>query len=284
MSTVDHSPEAKPRQLHEITIARRRRAFPDLIELWQHREIVYFLALRDITVRYRQAVLGILWVVIQPLVSMGVFTLVFDNVGGIATGTTPYPLFVLAGLVPWSFFARSVTGMTGSLTSNAALVGKVYFSRLAIPLAVVMGAGVDLAVGCVVLFAAILISGQPISPAIAVLPVFLALLAIGTTGVGLLMAATNVRFRDVGHMVPFALQTLLFLTPVIYPASLLPSVLQPFVALNPMFGVVEGIRWSVLGIVPDWSGVAISAVSAVVFVVAGLFVFARVERTFADIV
>ncbi|WP_423068411.1 ABC transporter permease [Devosia sp. CN2-171] len=284
MSTVDHPPEAKPRQLHEITIARRRRAFPDLIELWQHREIVYFLALRDITVRYRQAVLGILWVVIQPLVSMGVFTLVFDNVGGITTGTTPYPLFVLAGLVPWSFFARSVTGMTGSLTSNAALVGKVYFSRLAIPLAVIMGAGVDLAVGCVVLFAAILISGQPISPAIAVLPVFLALLAIGTTGVGLLMAATNVRFRDVGHMVPFALQTLLFLTPVIYPASLLPSVLQPFAALNPMFGVVEGMRWSVLGIVPDWSGVAISAISAVVFVVAGLFVFARVERTFADIV
>ena len=280
------SPDAPSKASRPDTIieAGRRRAPLDFSELWEYREVVYFLVWRDFKVRYRQTYLGVLWAVIQPVVSTGVFTVVFGRVVGVPTDGIPYPVFALSGLVAWIFFSRALTSMTSSLTSNQEMVRRVYFPRIAVPLSTMLTAAADLLVGLALI--AVTMAAFQMAPPVQVLllPAFLLQMVATALGIGLIMAAVNVRFRDVGYLVPFATQTLLFLTPVVYPSSLLSDAVRPLFALNPMVGVLDGMRWCLFGTPPSWPAIAVSLLVAVVVLWAGLAWFARSERGFADVI
>ena len=257
----------------------------DLRELWDQRELVYFLAWRDIKVRYKQTALGASWAILQPVFAMVVFSIFFGRLGRIPSDGLPYPLWSFAGLVPWTFFAQGLTQAANSLVVSQNLLRKVYFPRLAIPIATVLSAALDFALAFVVLVGMMLFYGvHPTWNVIWVLP--LALLAFVTAlGAGIWFAALSVRYRDVRYIVPFLVQFWLFATPIAYPSSLLPARWRVLYAVNPMTGVVEGFRWSLLGTsTAPGVMVAVSAVTAMVVLVGGAFYFRRVERTFADLV
>ena len=257
----------------------------DLRELWDQRELVYFLAWRDIKVRYKQTALGVSWAILQPVFAMVVFSIFFGRLGRIPSDGLPYPLWSFAGLVPWTFFAQGLTQAANSLVVSQNLLRKVYFPRLAIPIATVLSAALDFALAFVVLVAMMLFYGvHPTWNVIWVLP--LALLAFVTAlGAGIWFAALSVRYRDVRYIVPFLVQFWLFATPIAYPSSLLPARWRVLYAVNPMTGVVEGFRWSLLGTsTAPGVMVAVSAITAMVVLVGGAFYFRRVERTFADLV
>ncbi len=262
--------------------AGHRRPLLDWAELWQFREVVFFLVWRAFKVRYRQTFLGIFWAVLQPLIGMGVYTVVFGRLVGVPSEGVPYPLFVLCGLVPWLFASKSITAMTTSLVGNYELVQRIYFPRIAIPAAAMLTLLVDMALGWLIVAGALAFYGVAPPVQILLAPVFIILLLAVAFGVGLIAAAVNVRFRDVGHLVPFALQTFMFLTPVVYPASLLPDVWRIIYAINPMVGIVGGFRWCILGIAPDAITVAISIACTAALLLSGLAVFARREMAFAD--
>ncbi|MEJ1156756.1 ABC transporter permease [Prosthecomicrobium sp. N25] len=281
-SLSDTGAPASPRPVHVIEASTR--PVIDLAQLWAYRELLYFLVWRDLKVRYRQTLLGVAWAVLQPLAGTAVFTLVFGRLVGVPSEGAPYALFVLCGLVPWTFFARGLTNMTGSLVSSQDLVKRVYFPRLAIPLAAVGSCLVDLAVGLGLVLLAILATGHAPSAQVLLLPVVLVVLLAVLVGLGLILAAVNARYRDVGHLVPMGLQILLFLTPVVYPGSLLPASWRLVYGLNPMVGVVEGFRWCLLGTPLDPALAIGSAAIGAVLLAAGLAVFARAEKTFADVV
>ncbi len=257
----------------------------DLRELWDQRELVYFLAWRDIKVRYKQTALGASWAILQPVFAMVVFSIFFGRLGRIPSDGLPYPLWSFAGLVPWTFFAQGLTQAANSLVVSQNLLRKVYFPRLAIPIATVLSAALDFALAFVVLVGMMLFYGvHPTWNVIWVLP--LALLAFVTAlGAGIWFAALSVRYRDVRYIVPFLVQFWLFATPIAYPSSLLPARWRVLYAVNPMTGVVEGFRWSLLGTsTAPGVMVAVSAITAMVVLVGGAFYFRRVERTFADLV
>jgi lipopolysaccharide transport system permease protein len=257
----------------------------DLRELWDQRELVYFLAWRDIKVRYKQTALGASWAILQPVFAMVVFSIFFGRLGRIPSDGLPYPLWSFAGLVPWTFFAQGLTQAANSLVVSQNLLRKVYFPRLAIPIATVLSAALDFALAFVVLVGMMLFYGvHPTWSVIWVLP--LALLAFVTAlGAGIWFAALSVRYRDVRYIVPFLVQFWLFATPIAYPSSLLPARWRVLYAVNPMTGVVEGFRWSLLGTsTAPGVMVAVSAITAMVVLVGGAFYFRRVERTFADLV
>ena len=257
----------------------------DLRELWDQRELVYFLAWRDIKVRYKQTVLGASWAILQPVFAMVVFSLFFGRLGRIPSDGLPYPLWSFAGLVPWTFFAQGLTQAANSLVMSQDLLRKVYFPRLAIPVATVLSAAVDFVLAFLVLAAMILF--YRIEPTLRVLWVIpLAALAFATAlGAGLWFAALSVRYRDVRFVVPFLVQFWLFATPIAYPTSLLPERWHAVYALNPMTGVVEGFRWALLGAnTQPGSMVIVSTVAAVLILVGGAYYFRSVERTFADLV
>jgi lipopolysaccharide transport system permease protein len=257
----------------------------DLRELWDQRELVYFLAWRDIKVRYKQTALGASWAILQPVFAMVVFSIFFGRLGRIPSDGLPYPLWSFAGLVPWTFFAQGLTQAANSLVVSQNLLRKVYFPRLAIPIATVLSAALDFALAFVVLVGMMLFYGvHPTWNVIWVLP--LALLAFVTAlGAGIWFAALSVRYRDVRYVVPFLVQFWLFATPIAYPSSLLPARWRVLYAVNPMTGVVEGFRWSLLGTsTAPGVMVAVSAITAMVVLVGGAFYFRRVERTFADLV
>ena len=252
---------------------------------WGHRELVYFLAWRDIKVRYKQTALGASWAILQPVFAMVVFSIFFGRLGRIPSDGLPYPLWSFAGLVPWTFFAQGLTQAANSLVVSQNLLRKVYFPRLAIPIATVLSAALDFALAFVVLVGMMLFYGvHPNWNVIWVLP--LALLAFVTAlGAGIWFAALSVRYRDVRYIVPFLVQFWLFATPIAYPSSLLPARWRVLYAVNPMTGVVEGFRWSLLGTsTAPGVMVAVSAITAMVVLVGGAFYFRRVERTFADLV
>jgi lipopolysaccharide transport system permease protein len=256
-----------------------------LRELWAHRELLYFLTWRDIKVRYKQTALGVAWAVIQPFFTMVVFSLFFGRLAGIPSDGIPYPIFSYAGLVPWTFFANGLGGSTNSLVGSANLIKKVYFPRLAIPLAAVLSEAVDFAIAFVVLVAMMLYFGITPTVHIVWLPL-LALLAVVTSlGVGLWLSALNVQFRDVRYVVPFMTQFWMFATPIAYPSSLLSEPWRPVYALNPMVGVVEGFRWALLGTATaPGPMIVVSSVMAVAVLIGGAFYFRRMEKRFADIV
>jgi lipopolysaccharide transport system permease protein len=238
-----------------------------------------------VTVRYRQTVLGAAWAVLQPVGFMIVFTLFFGKLAGISSDGLPYALFSLAGLVPWTFFTTVLTLAADSLVFNAALVSKIYFPRIFIPAGVLAAGLVDLAISLTILFAVVLIWGYVPGIEVLALPLLIACMLATTLGVGAALAAINVRYRDIRYVVPFAVQMWLFLTPIAYPSSLLDAPWRTISAINPMVGVVEGFRWSVLGSVEaPLALMGISAVSALVLLFAGLAYFDRVERSFADLI
>jgi lipopolysaccharide transport system permease protein len=254
-------------------------------ELWRYRDLAGQIALRDITVRYRQTLLGGAWAVLQPIGFMVVFSLFFGNLAGVASNGLPYPLFSLAALVPWTFFANALLLGSDSLVANSALVSKIYFPRIFMPAGILVAGCVDLAISLVILLAIVLIWGLTPSLAILSLPLLIVIAAAAALGTSTALSAINVRFRDVRYVIPFAIQLWLFATPVVYPSSLLDEPWRTLSAINPMVGVVEGFRWATLGSGnAPWDLIGISAVSAAVLFFAGLAYFDRVERRFADYV
>lgn len=256
-----------------------------LPELWSYRELLYFLIWRDLKVRYKQTALGVAWAVIQPLMTMLVFSLFFGRLAKLPSDGIPYPLFTYAALVPWTFFANGLTQSSNSLVGSANLLTKVYFPRLLIPLGSVMAGTVDFLLAFTILLGMSVWYRIPPSPAILLLPLFVLLAVVASLGVGLWLAALNVKYRDVRHTVPFLVQFWMFATPVAYPSSLLPEPWHSLYGLNPMAGVVEGVRWSLLGThTAPGMLVGLSALAATAMFVGGLYYFRSVEKSFADYV
>jgi lipopolysaccharide transport system permease protein len=256
-----------------------------LDELWRYRELVYFLVWRDLKVRYKQTVLGAAWAVLQPLLTMAVFSLFFGRLGRIPSDGLPYPLFALAALVPWNFFAHGLTQSVNSLVGSAHLIQKVYFPRLAIPVAAVLSGVVDFVLGLGVLAGMMALYGVRPGAGVLWLPGLLLLAWAASLGVGLWLSALNVQYRDVRHIVPFLVQLWMFATPIAYPSSLLPEPWRSLYGLNPMAGVVEGFRWALLG-APLASGpfLTFSASATLLLLLGGAYYFRRAERLFADVV
>ena len=254
-----------------------------LQDLWEHRELIYFLIWRDVKVRYKQTVLGAAWAIIQPVFMMIVFSLFFGRLAKIPSDGIPYPIFSYAALLPWSYFAGSLQQTSNSLVGNASLVQKVYFPRLVIPVSAVLSGLVDFCLAFSVLLGMMAYYSVSPTPAVCLLPLFLLLAVTTALGIGLWLSALNVEYRDVRYVVPFITQFWLFATPVVYPSSLLSQPWRTLYGLNPMVGVVEGFRWALLGANPPGSMIAVSTLVSVVLVVSGAFYFRRMERTFADI-
>lgn len=265
--------------------ARHGWSWPSFRELLAFRELAYFLVWRDLKVRYKQTALGVTWVVLQPLLLMLIFTLIFGVVARIPSEGIPYPVFVYTALIPWQLFSYALTEASGSIVANERLITKVYFPRVLIPLASVLGGLVDVAVTFVLLLVLMAIFAVAPSPAILLLPAFLALAICVALGVGLWLAALNVQFRDVRYTLPFLTQIWLLATPIVYPTSLLPEPWRALVALNPMAAVVEGFRWAALGTAPPTASVLVTSVaSGLVVLVTGALYFRRTERDFADVI
>jgi lipopolysaccharide transport system permease protein len=254
-------------------------------ELWDYRELLYFLTWRDIKVRYKQTVLGALWAIVQPVLTMVVFSIVFGRLAGIPSDGLPYPLFAFCALLPWQLFAHALTESGNSLVGSQNLITKVYFPRLVIPLAAVVVGLVDFGVAFSVLLGMLAWYGV-VPPVTAVMLPLFVLLALATAlGVGLWLSALNVQYRDVRYTIPFLTQFWLFITPVAYPASLIPEPWRPVYALNPMVGVVEGFRWALLGRGQGPGlALAVSVGVTLLLLLTGLAYFRRMERTFADVV
>jgi lipopolysaccharide transport system permease protein len=273
------------RQSYRIQPSRGWRAL-DLAELWRYRGLVYFLAWRDVKVRYRQTALGVLWSILQPVAAMAVFTLFLGDVVRVPSDGIPYAVFALSGLVPWMYFANAATNASNSLVANTNLVSKVYFPRLAIPLSAVLAGLVDFAIGFVLLLVLLLTAFDiRLGLNLLLLPLVVVLAFLTATSVGVWLSALDVQYRDVRYAFPFLIQIWLFATPVIYPATVLSGDARVLLALNPMTGVVEGFRWALLGETAGSGAVLlVSALSMLVLLVSGLLYFRRMERRFADII
>ena len=255
-------------------------------ELWAHREVVLYLGWRDIKVRYKQTVFGASWAIIQPVLTMIVFSVVFGRVAKIPSDGIPYPIFSYAALVPWVFFANSLNKASNSLVGGGNMVKQIYFPRFAIPIASVIGNGLDFLLAMSVLFVMMGIYGIAPTVNIIWLPFLLALALATALGVSLVLSALNVQFRDIKHAVPFVVQLWMFATPVVYPASVIQDpTWRALYSLNPMVGVIEGFRWAMLGTdtAPGMS-IVMSAVVALTLLIGGAFYFKRMERTFADVI
>lgn len=259
--------------------------FEWLAELWRFRELLYFLAWRDVKLRYKQAALGAAWAIIQPLFTMIIFTLFFGKLAGLPSNGVPYPIFTYCALVPWIYFSSTLSLAGNSLVSNSNLITKVYFPRVLLPAASAVSGLLDFAVGSGLLV--ILMFYYRIKPGKALLfyPGCVILMVILTVGVSMFMAALNVRYRDVKHTIPFLVQIWLFITPVIYPSTMIPQRYRPLLALNPMSGVVEGFRACLFpGQKLDVPLMAASLAVSLVFLIVAAIYFRRTERTFADII
>ena len=256
-----------------------------LREVWEFRELMYFLVWRDIKVRYKQTVLGAAWAILQPFLTMVVFSLFFGRLAGIPSEGVPYPIFSYAALVPWAFFANGSSQAADSLVGSANLIKKIYFPRLIIPVAAVLAGLVDFVLAFIVLLLMMFYFGIYPTANMIWLPLFLLLALATALGVGMWLSSMNVQFRDVRYAVPFLIQLWLFITPVAYPSSLLDEPWRTLYGLNPMAGVVEGFRWSLLGTdAGSLPMVLLSSVVSIVLFISGIFYFKRMEKTFADVV
>jgi lipopolysaccharide transport system permease protein len=256
----------------------------DLREIYKSRELFGFLVWRDIKIRYKQTILGGFWAVFQPLTAMLVFTLFFNRLAGIQTDGTPYPLFAFSGLVLWTFFANSVSMSSNSLVGNQVLVSKIYFPRIFIPLASIGALGLDLLIGVLLVFAMMIYYRWSVLSGALLIPVYVLGTLLAASGLGLILSALNVHFRDVKYAVPFFIQMGLFISPVIYPLRYVPASYRLLLGLNPMSGMIVGFRHSLLGGPTDWALVLASLATSVFLFLAGLFIFRRMERRFADII
>lgn len=276
-------PATPGRQQLVIEPTRGWRALK-LGELWAYRDLFWLLAWRDVRVRYRQTVLGVGWAVLQPLVTILVFTLIFGRLAKVPSDGAPYPAFTFAALLPWTLFSTALTRAAGSLISNAALVTKVYFPRLLLPLGSILTSLADFGISLVVLLS--LLAWYQIIPTAAALliPLFVAYTMVGAWAIGIWMAALNVRYRDVNFALPFLVQIGLFVSPVVYSASLVPEPFRILYDLNPMTLVIQGFRWGLIGSAPPSLVMFISIPVVAIVLVSGVFYFRRTERFFADII
>lgn len=274
-------------QTNEITIISPSKGWVSLKlhELWEYRELLYFLVWRDVKVRYKQTVLGAAWAIIQPFFTMVVFSLFFGKLAKMPSDGIPYPLFSFAALVPWAFFANGLSQASNSLVGSAHLITKVYFPRLVVPISSVISGILDFALAFIVLLGMTLYYG--IIPTVNViwLPFLLFLAFVSALGVGMWFSALNVQFRDVRYVLPFLTQFWMFATPIVYPSSLLPEPWRTVYGLNPMVGVVEGFRWALLGTqTAPGPIVIVSSLASIAILIGGAFYFRRMEKTFADLV
>jgi homopolymeric O-antigen transport system permease protein len=271
----------------EVTVIRASRGWVSLRlrEVWEYRELLYFLTWRDIKVRYKQTVLGVTWAIIQPFFTMVVFSLFFGRLAKVPSDGLPYPIFAYAALVPWTFFANGLTESSNSLVGSSNLIKKVYFPRLTVPISSVSSGIIDFLLAFLVLLAMMLYYGVRPTWNIVFLP-FLVLLALITSlGVGLWLSAMNVQFRDVRYVVPFLTQFWMFATPIAYPSTLLAEPWRTLYGINPMVGVVEGFRWALLGTnTAPGLILIVSSAASLVILIGGAFYFRRMEKTFADVV
>ena len=257
-----------------------------LREMWEYRELLYFLIWRDVKVRYKQTVLGAAWAIIQPFFTMVVFSVFFGNLAQVPSDGIPYPIFSYTALVPWSFFSHGLSQASNSLVGGARLIKKVYFPRLAMPVATVLSGGVDFVLAFVVLLGMMLVYGIVPTVNVLWLPPFMLLALVTSLGAGLWLSAMNVQFRDVRYTVPFITQFWMFSTPIAYSSSLIENpTLRTLYGINPMAGVVEGFRWALLGTdTAPGPIVVVSSLAALALLVSGAFYFRRMEKTFADVV
>lgn len=256
-----------------------------LKELWEYRELLYFLIWRDVKVRYKQTVLGGAWAIIQPFFTMLVFSLFFGKLARVPSDGIPYPIFSFTALVPWAFFANGLNQATNSLVGGSNLIKKVYFPRLAMPIASVLGCIVDFVLAFIMLIAMMIYYGMTPTLNVIWLPFILLLAFVTSLGVSLWLSALFVQFRDVRHIIPFLTQIWLFATPIAYPSSLLHEPWRTVYGINPMAGVVEGFRWALLGTqTAPGPMIILSGLVAVGLLVSGAFYFRRMEKTFADVV
>lgn len=271
----------------EVIILKPTRGWAalNLGELWLYRELIYFMTWRDLKVRYKQTVLGAAWAILQPFLSMVVFSVFFGRWLGVPSGDVPYPVFSYTALLPWGLFSKAIADAGRSLVTNRAMITKVYFPRLTIPLASVLAGIVDFLIAFVVLLGMMWYYDIEITSKVFTLPFFLLLALIASLGVGLWLSAMNVFYRDIGYIIPFLTQIWFYLSPIVYATSTVPEKLQPIYALNPMVGVIDGFRWALLGQEPAPGPLLIiSSAVAIILLVSGVIYFRRVERTFADMV
>lgn len=255
-----------------------------LHDLWEYRELLYFLVWRDIQVRYKQTVFGVAWVVLQPVLTMIVFSVFFGRLAGMPSDGIPYPVFTFAALLPWQLFSQALIRSSDSLVANERLITKVYFPRLVIPISAVLGGLVDFGIAFLVLIVLMLFFGIVPTVALITLPFFILLAITTALAVGLWFSALNAQYRDVRYVIPFLTQVWLFATPIAYPSSLIPEPWRMWYGINPMAGVVEGFRWALLG--TSWSNAPLLLVSSIivaVLLVSGLAYFRRMEKTFVDV-
>ena len=274
----------------EYEIKPQRKFDFGLKELWSYKELFYFFAWRDIKVKYKQTALGFLWAVLQPLITMVVFTFFFGRLLQIPSSTLPYPVFVLSGLLLWNIFSSGVTNAGNSMVNNSNIIKKIYFPRLIIPLSAILVSVFDFLMTLLIFFGVLLYFKINANLNIAwfnlllVLPISVILSCIASFGIGTLLAALNIKYRDFRYMIPFMIQTLLFITPVIYPISIIQSpLLKIILAMNPMYAAIEILRGSMTGIFPDTYLLMLSIFSSVVFLLIGVFFFRKTEYYFADL-
>jgi lipopolysaccharide transport system permease protein len=257
----------------------------NLGEIWRYRELLLFLVWRDVKVRYKQTVLGGAWALIQPVMTMVIFTIFFGSFGGMSKQVpVPYPVFAYAGLLAWTYFATTINNAGSSLLTNSNLISKVYFPRLIIPLATAGVGLVDFAIALMLMFGLLAWYGVAITSQLLLLPFFLGMAVIASIGVGTLLAALVIAYRDFRHLLGFLVQIWMFASPLAYPLDVVPERFRLFYALNPMVGVIDGFCAALVGTPLRWEIIGVSAASAAVFLVVGLFYFKRIERRFADIV
>ena len=259
-------------------------AWPKFRELWEYRELLFFFAWRDIKVRYKQTVLGALWAIIQPFLTMVIFSVFFGRLANVPSDGVPYPVFSYTALVPWTFFANALAQASNSLVFSANMIKKIYFPRLALPIATVLAGVLDFALAFIVLLGIMFFYRMVPTINIIWLPFFFLMALVTSIGVSLWLSAMNVQFRDVRYTIPFLTQAWLFLTPVAYPSSSIPEPWRTLYGLNPMAGVVEGFRWALLGTDTEpGKMIIVSALVAVTLFISGAFYFRRMEQSFADV-
>lgn len=254
-----------------------------LLEVWRFRELILVFAWREISILYKQAVIGIGWMLFQPLITVAIFSVIFGRLAGIPSDGVPYPVFALTGLLPWMYFAKSVSLGSNSLISNKSILTKTYFPRLILPLSSILPGLVDLAIGLCLLLVLLIIYGTPVSFQILLLPVLLAMTVLLAFSIAVTLAGVNAIYRDIGLVLPFVLQVWMYATPIIYPVGFIPEKWQWLITLNPMTGIITGIRWSVLGGgALNWYALLISLVWIAVLLAAGSQLFKRLEAEFVD--
>jgi lipopolysaccharide transport system permease protein len=256
-----------------------------LPDLWEYRELLYFLVWRDLKIRYKQTIFGASWAILQPLATMVIFTVIFGRFVKIPSDGLPYSIFAYTALLPWNYFASALNRCIGSVVGEGHLISKVYFPRLILPLAGTLSGIVDFLISFTLVLGMMVWYGFGFRWLMLTVPFFLLFAMLTALAVGLWLSALNVRYRDVGHTIPFLIQIWMFCSPVVYPVSMIPEKYRLLYGLNPMAGVIEGFRWALLGKAsPDFSVMVVSGIAVLVILVGGLFFFKNMERTFADVV